>query len=377
MPQAKKEPLLSQSQPELEPRSKFWATVNTRNEAKGKLPTTPAYDKPPTGLSPPELQPTNEPWALKPLTSILGRFWTNESPLTLELRGRSHMSAKAKGKVEGKKPATKVTNMPPIKLLCSKSQSLDSPFDKGENTKCIGIWKPGKDSTTCLNWPREKTYSGEQPPSNNGLDKGWGRDNTIKLSSWNERTNTSTMQTEGETTCPQTWSSASNSKEANQWLLLPELKPSHTRWLKPKLPEENKTRYSRKKGTKSMEGKSQWMPSWATDERRGRTLGSMWKQPRANESLIKEIANYRDQGSEMKGVQVGETRRKHKHSWGQLKALIDHWLEQTSGKEEKEMQEHKLQDPMTQKKEMNGTLVCKETNQEQTPLNGKLKCQPR
>ena len=61
MPQAKKEPLLSQSQPELEPRSKFWATVNTRNEAKGKLPTTPAYDKPPTGLSPPELQPTNEP----------------------------------------------------------------------------------------------------------------------------------------------------------------------------------------------------------------------------------------------------------------------------------------------------------------------------
>ena len=159
MSQAKREPLLSQSR--LETRSECWETVNTRKEAKGKLPTTLTYDKPPTGLSPPEWQPTNEPRVSKPLTSITGRFRTDKSPLMLELRGRNCVLAKAKGKVEGKKPTTRVTNMPSIKPLCSKSQPLDAPFNKGENMKCIGIQKPGEDPTTHLNQPREKTYLGE------------------------------------------------------------------------------------------------------------------------------------------------------------------------------------------------------------------------
>ena len=97
MPQAEKEP-----QPEPEPGSKHWATASVRNEAKGESQT-------------------------------------NESSLTSELRSRSHALAKAKSKVEGKKPANKVTKAPSIEPLCFKSQPLDSPSDERETTMCIDV----------------------------------------------------------------------------------------------------------------------------------------------------------------------------------------------------------------------------------------------
>ena len=77
------------------------------------------------------------------------------------------------------------------------------------------------------------------------------------------------------------------------------------------------------------ECESQQMPSQVTDKRKGRTLGATQKQLKANEPSIEKITNCRDQGSEKVGAQVEETRKKCKHSWDRLKALIDHQLEQT------------------------------------------------